>query len=72
MSTARRKIFEARCDPAVPYIWEVWDVEHPALCNHFPVIRVDGNGACDDWHEEIARICADALNARWPEDEGAR
>lgn len=60
-----RPIFEARAVEGKPWVWEVWDVEHPATCNHFPVIKVDSKGAADDFHEDIARVCADALNARY-------
>ncbi len=58
-----RPIFEAR--PADGIAWEVWDIEHPAECNHFPILRVDGKGAMDDLHQDVAHICADALNARY-------
>lgn len=57
--------FEARQSLAMPWVWEVWDIEHPAPGNHFPVITVDSRGASDDFHEAYARICVDALNGRY-------
>jgi hypothetical protein len=60
-------IFEARPNGLEPWIWEVWDIEHPAECNHFPVLRVDSKGAADDFHEDYARLCAEALNAKYAE-----
>lgn len=58
-----RPIFEAR--QTANLVWEVWDIEHPAECNHYPILRVDAKGAADDFHEEYARICVEALNARY-------
>lgn len=60
-----RPIYEARPDPGEAWVWHVWDIEHPEDCNHFPMIQVDSKGACDDSHEGYARICADALNAKF-------
>jgi hypothetical protein len=57
--------YEVRQVPERPWVWQVWDVEHPAVCNHFPVLTVDSNGASDDFHEEMARLCAEALNRRF-------
>lgn len=54
--------FEARQNPEKIWIWEVWDIEHEAECNHFPFIIVDGKGACDDLHEEYARLIVQTLN----------
>lgn len=57
--------FEARPLLGSPSIWQVWDITHPAKCNHFPVLTVDTNGAGNDLHEEIAMVCASALNSRY-------
>jgi hypothetical protein len=65
-----RALFEARRDPNQPWVWEIWDVEHPAECNHFPAIRVDSKGASDDFHEPYARICAEALSDHYSRREG--
>jgi hypothetical protein len=60
-----RPIFEARALDGEPWIWEVWDVEHPAVCNHFPVLRVDSKGAAEALHGDYARLCAAALNREY-------
>jgi hypothetical protein len=60
-----RPIFEPRPVLGKPWIWEVWDIEHPSKCGDFPVLRVDSKGASDDFHAEYARVCSDALNARY-------
>lgn len=60
-----RPIFEARQATGKPWVWEVWDVEHPAACNHFSIMVVDSKGAADDFHETWARAAAAALNAEF-------
>ncbi len=56
--------YEARPNAERPWVWEVWDVSHPATCNHFPVATFDSNGAGDDFHETHARLFCAALRAK--------
>lgn len=56
--------FEARRAFEKSWVWEVWDVTHPAYCNHFPVVTVDSKGASEDLHERYTHACAAALTSQ--------